>query len=421
MTINKLGIEKFSAKNYKNLVLDDGIKLNCLNIFIGPNGSGKSNFISALKFLKDSFALNPDENRGITRFEEAISYLGDSKILDASLKKPANLSFGFEFSSQHRLNLQLNIDQKGSIKVNEESLINYAKGLSNPYYFYKCHDKDIGKGVVSIKEDPDTAKSHFEVFEEISTKELSFNILPELLENSDYPPEKVPFYKIRREILENVSSWKFYNAGNMNLMNIRNSEPKIGPSDVFLSESGENLALVLDNLSSESLDFEESINRAMKSIIRSTRKVRPIKSGRLSLAIEWHFNDIEEPFYLNDMSDGTVRMLCWAVILHSSKLPKLLVIDEPELGIHVSWMPILAEWIKSAAEKTQVIIASHSPDLLDYFTDHWKDVFVFSLGKKDYFKVNQLSETDLKEKFDEEWQLGDLNRVGDPSVGGWPW
>ncbi|MEG4590229.1 AAA family ATPase, partial [Microcoleus sp. MOSTC5] len=119
---------------------------------------------------------------------------------------------------------------------------------------------------------------------------------------------------------------------------------------IYLSPSGDNLPLVLENLS-QNIDFEDSLNEAMKSILPKTRRIRPVRSGRLSLTVQWYFEDIKEAFYLNEMSDGTVRMLCWATILHSPLLPSLIVIDEPELGLHVSWMPILAEWIKKLRQK----------------------------------------------------------------------
>ena len=123
------------------------------------------------------------------------------------------------------------------------------------------------------------------------------------------------------------------------------------------------------------------------------------------------------------MSDGTVRMLCWASVLLSPTPPTLLVIDEPELGIHAAWLPILAEWIKRASSKTQVIISTHSADLLDNFTDCIQNVFRFSSERdRMHFTISPLSEKDmLQEKLRDGWKLGDLYRVGDPSIGGWPW
>jgi hypothetical protein len=189
---------------------------------------------------------------------------------------------------------------------------------------------------------------------------------------------------------------------------------------MYLSIAGENLASVIDNLSYY-LDFEDALNLAIKSIFPKTRRIRAVRVGRLSLTIEWHIEGNNEPFYLNEMSDGTVRMLCWAVILHSPQFPSLLVIDEPELGLHPAWLSVLAQWIKQASEKTQIIFTTHSPDLLDHFTDRLENVYCFYPTDANHYGLKPLSSEALKPQLEEGWELGDLYRIGDPTVGGWPW
>ena len=428
-----------TLSNYKNLHLKDVINLNNLNIFIGSNGSGKSNFISCLKLLKDCLTAIPDENRGVSSFEDAIAKMGGSRILDSYVESPAQINLAYCFSQISQTNdsekdnaildLNLYVDRLNSFRVNltaeylygGQSLYQARHKHHPPFYYYKFHDRAVGKGVVSVYDDSRQQTTHFESLDNILPNSLGLAVIPKLLENSKYPPENTPVYKIRRELVETISKWQFYNANNMDLNQIRISEPKIGPSDIYLSPSGDNLPLVLDNLTNKYIDFEEKINEDMKSILTKTRRVRSVRSGRLSLTVEWHLDGAKEPFYLNEMSDGTVRMLCWATILHSPVLPTLLVIDEPELGLHISWMPILADWIKRASERTQVIITTHSPDLLDHFTDRLDNVLCFYSENQTHFSVKPLSPEMLKTKLDQGWQLGDLYRVGDPSVGGWPW
>ncbi|MBD2281599.1 AAA family ATPase [Aphanizomenon flos-aquae] len=86
------------TQNYKNLSSSQSVELKNLNIFIGSNGSGKSNFISTLKFLKDCLTNVPDESRGITSFEEAISRFGNDRILDNSVDSPAVIKLQYGFS-----------------------------------------------------------------------------------------------------------------------------------------------------------------------------------------------------------------------------------------------------------------------------------------------------------------------------------
>lgn len=127
--------------------------------------------------------------------------------------------------------------------------------------------------------------------------------------------------------------------------------------------------------------------------------------------IEWYLLGIEQGLHLSDMSDGTVRMLCWAVILLSPKPPTLKVLDEPEAGLHPSWMKTLAQWIVTASQKAQVIVSTHSPDLLDQFTDQYQNVICFNTEDSNHFTPQTLPEPLLKAKLKEEWELGDLYRV----------
>ena len=432
--MNQPILQFIESRNYKNLSLSQPVELEKLNIFIGSNGSGKSNFISCLKFLKDCLTTIPDESRGVSSFEDAVSKMGADRILDNTVESPAVINFAYCFSQllsneqlpekfSTMLTLSLFVDRKkNKVIISHEFLCSGEYLNSPPFYYYKFHDREIGKGAVSVYNLPgQNSGTHFEGLDNIPTNSLGLTILPRLLEDSQYSPDNIPAYRTRRDLVEFISQWQFYNANNMELNQIRTSEPKIGGSDIHLSISGDNLPLVLDNLIEQDIDFEDSINQAMKSILPKTRRLRPIRSGRLSLTVEWYFEDTKEPFYLSEMSDGTVRMLCWATILHSPLLPSLLVIDEPELGLHVSWMPILAEWIKQASRKTQIIITTHSPDLLDHFTDCLENVYCFYSEDKTHFSMKTLSQEMLDEKLKEGWELGDLYRVGDPTVGGWPW
>lgn len=419
-------LTKLTAQNYKNLQLSTGLQLSKLNVFIGPNGSGKSNFANILKFLKDSISDPPDEARGRTGFEDAVFRIGGPRILDATIKAPATIKFRFEFASDQNYSSVLDLDLlvQDSIKpiiVKQELLYSPKTKPTEGFYYYKTHDRVIGEGVVSVYDD--APRTHFEKITNVPVNDLTLISIPSILENSPHSPENTPVYQVRRHLIEMISQWRFYNANEMNLTEIREAEPKIGLRDQYLSSSGENLPRVLHSLMQESLDFEEKINHAMRAILPTTRRIRAVHSGRLSLTVEWHFEDMNEPFYLSEMSDGTVRMLCWATILLSPTLPSLLVIDEPELGLHVAWMPILAAWIKLASAKTQIIVCTHSPDLLDHFTDKVENVIVFhqAASDKSHFCVKPLSKQHVAEWIDEGWQLGDLYRVGNPSVGGWPW
>jgi len=68
-----------------------------------------------------------------------------------------------------------------------------------------------------------------------------------------------------------------------------------------------------------------------------------------------------------ELSDGMVRFLCLSAALLNPMPPAFIAIDEPEVGLHPRLLPVVADMIKTAGERTQVLITTHSPDLLNCF------------------------------------------------------
>ena len=429
----RLILSKIYLKQFKNLKFAPaGLKLNALNILIGPNGSGKSNLLKLLNFISQATIQGKNQSSDLSEFESAVIELGDSMIIDACIDLPGIVGIECEFSrhddpdATFSLELDILVKEKSGVSpvIKRESLSQPAMEpqIAEPFYFYKAHDLESGKGVVSVYNKSQGKQTHFEKLENIPTNRLLFSTISELLEKTSLSPEHTPVYETRRKLANAVSGWRFYNANEMNLKEIRESEPKItGHTETWLLPSGENLPSVFDSLCQIDFTFEEVINQELRKILPASRKIRAVRSGRLRLMIEWHLEDISHGLHLTDMSDGTVRMLCWAVILHSPKPASLIVLDEPEVGLHPAWMQTLAQWIIAASQKTQIIVSTHSPDLLDHFTQHYHNVICFDAQDRHHFTPGTLPEHLLKAKLDQDWELGDLYRVGDPSVGGWPW
>ena len=437
--MSTVSVSEIVTKNYKNLRLEDGISFGGLTVFIGSNGSGKSNVISLLQFLQEGLAgSRTDDQRGQTSFEDAVIGLGGARILDGTLNAPARIGIEYSFPiAEHETIFGVELLVQSSLRqvtIAREHLVS-DQGKPEPFFYYNAHNErsgGSGNGVVSIYSELSGSNTvsrsrtgHFERIRDLPVNEFAMSALPRLLETSENPPESIPLYGIRGKLMTSVAAWKFYNANNMNLVRIRHSTPKRGRSDYFILPPGQNLSVVLHNLIQENFEFEDTLNRVFKDILPLTKRVRAVTPGGISHTVEWYVENCSEPFFLHEMSDGTVRMLCWAVILHSPKPPMLLVIEEPELGIHPAWMPILADWIKRAAQNTQVVVTTHSPDLLDHFTDQLDDGYIYAFQQdsesQNHFKPKRLDRNTVSGWLDDGWQLGDLYRVGNPAVGGWPW
>jgi predicted ATPase len=125
---------------------------------------------------------------------------------------------------------------------------------------------------------------------------------------------------------------------------------------------------------------------------------------------------------LAQMSDGTVQALLLACLLFAPSGLTTLCIDEPELNLHPAWLNVLGGWFQRATSCEQVVLGTHSPDLLDTFTEgfHSGDVAVL-VFRGDGKPVRRVTPAEVEPLLSEGWKLGDLYRGGEPALGGWPW
>jgi len=117
------------------------------------------------------------------------------------------------------------------------------------------------------------------------------------------------------------------------------------------------------------------------------------------------------------LSDGTLRYLCLLAILCHPKPPPLICIEEPELGLHPDALGKLADLMKLAAKRTQLIVTTHSDLLVDAFTDT-PDVVVTFEKEGESSSVKRLDETELEEWLDK-YTLGAMRQSG--HIGGNRW
>ena len=120
-----------------------------------------------------------------------------------------------------------------------------------------------------------------------------------------------------------------------------------------------------------------------------------------------------------ELSDGMLRFLCLATALLNPWPRPLVAIDEPELGLHPGLLPIVAEMIKTAAERTQVLVTTHSPDLLNCFDI--ADVAVMARNEDDakvawHRPANRKTLVEMLNNVTGE-TLGDLHRSGELEAG----
>lgn len=120
--------------------------------------------------------------------------------------------------------------------------------------------------------------------------------------------------------------------------------------------------------------------------------------------LEWRQKGSDYPFLPSQMSDGTLRFVCLATALLQPEPPSIILLDEPELGLHPYALTLLAALIKKAAAKTQVIVSTQSAALIDHFEP--QDIIVVD-RKNDESIFRRLNKADL-EVWLQDYSLGEL-------------
>jgi predicted ATPase len=188
------------------------------------------------------------------------------------------------------------------------------------------------------------------------------------------------------------------------------------PNDHLLAD-GSNLALVLDRLRLDP--------RAMRSIVEKLRdvyaSVDSIETETEGGKIQVYLQDDGLPLSARRISDGTMRFLCLLVVLCDPSPPPVVLIEEPELGLHPDAIGALSDLLRDAAERMQLIVTTHSEALIDRFGDTPEVVLVVDKAEPSEggsTRVRRLDAESLKGWLDE-YSLGGAWRAG--AIGGNRW
>lgn len=137
-----------------------------------------------------------------------------------------------------------------------------------------------------------------------------------------------------------------------------------------VAPDGQNLVSVLHTLYTGDREFKQEVNLAMGAAFGEEFEdlvFPPAADQRIQLRVRW--KNLRREQSAADLSDGTFRFLFQLAVLASPSAAPLIAIDEPETGLHPSMLPIVADYASDAAQRSQVILTTHSPAMLDAFRD----------------------------------------------------
>ena len=195
-------------------------------------------------------------------------------------------------------------------------------------------------------------------------------------------------------------------------LDMRKSQSSDQPSEV-LSDNLDNLFLVL-----KQLDFEpEARARFLKLLRDLLPEVDDFVLDFRGSTVQLYFLEGRTRVPASRLSDGTLRWLCLLAILVAPAPPSVVVLEEPELGLHPDMINTLAGLLKDAAERMQLVVTTHSDILIDALSDVPDSILV--VEKEDEgTKVRRLDPEEMKPWL-EKYRLGRLWMMG--QIGGTRW
>lgn len=349
-------IQKITIKGYKS-IKEQTVELLPINILIGGNGIGKSNFISIFTLIRNLYEQNL-QNYILTKG-------GADSLLYMGKKETSHISFDLFFAKR---------DQE----AHNRFIINLKEAQDSLFI------ERIGTAFNS-------GKIWHEQLHEANKQESSFK--------KDHAGQA--FYV--NSLLREFEVYHFHDTGDRSPM-----KGKCNIDDnAVLKNNGSNIAAFLYYL-------KERYPKHFTRIEKTVASVSPFFDGfsltpnRLNeglIQLEWkQKGTIDTYFNAYQLSDGTLRFICLATLLMQPNLPKTIIIDEPELGLHPVAINKLAALIKKASKETQIIISTQSANLVDNFEP--EDIIVTD-RKNNATVFNRLNPEDL-EHWLKDYSLGEI-------------
>lgn len=350
-------IEQIIIENYKS-IHTARIPLRNLNVMIGQNGVGKSNFIS---------------------FFELVQKMLDQNLGNYILERGGIERFLFQ-GSQHSNYIQALIDFKNT----------------NAFFFKLAPTID---NKAFIEYSGDYFNSHG-----LKTKDYSKwnkTLWDKAVEESDIINKKYRAIYLQN-FIKGFIVYHFHDTSKTSPMrrpcNISDNE--------YLRHDASNLAAYLYRLQVTEPKVFKLIEGTIRSIAPYFKgfRLQPSRINPDQITLEW--NEMDSDTYLDgqSFSDGTIRFIALATVLLQPNLPDTIIIDEPELGLHPSAINKLSALIKRASKNAQVIVATQSVNLIDYFRP--EDIIV--VDREDHQTVFKRFTSDELSIWLDEYSMGEI-------------
>ena len=340
-------IESIRLKNYK-VFRDVHLKdIPSFLVVVGANGSGKSTLFDVFGFLHDCLKGNVRQaldSRG--RFREVLSRdaLDDTILIEIQYRM---LITGVE----RLVTYSLEIGERAGAPFVQREILRYKRGrYGSPFRFL---DFSNGEGY-AITNEEDFQKSDEDLEREVQ------KVAPETLAIKGLG--QFERFKAANAFRQLIESW---HVSDFHISAARGRKEATGESE-HLSETGENLPLVARYLFEQHPQAFRTILDTMARRVPGIASVQPVLMDDGYLTLRFQDGSFKTPFLDRYVSDGTIKMFAYLVLLHDPKPHPLLCVEEPENQLYPKLMTELAEEFRLYANRGgQVLVSTHSPDFLN--------------------------------------------------------
>ena len=321
-------LDTLTIRGYKSIRALDSFKLESLNVFVGANGAGKSNLISFFRLLNAFIEGNLNKN--------VIDSGGISDLLFNGRKVTDEIYFETRFGTRgHRFTLKPGPNEEPVI-TDEARYYEHARTG-----WWEMGDSFNGKSRTASEAESNQADAEYS-----------------------------------RTVVNAIKSWQIYHFHDTS------GTAKMRGYEIIQDQ--EELRMDAANLAPYLKHLQEAHPQAYGNILQAVRLVMPfldeftlrsrVMGDAEKVNLSWKQKNSDYPMQPYHLSDGSIRFIALATALLQPTPPSTIIIDEPELGLHPHALAILAELIRDAATRTQLIIATQSATLLDHF--EVKDIVV---------------------------------------------
>lgn len=392
----------FSFRGENTINLKKGV-----NLLLGINGSGKTSFINALRLLNEGVAgeglikLIQEQWGG---YDQVVNFNGERTapyaqvmyVFDPIELNNINSAAGFNSDVHYRITIR----KSGTSYTLSEQVFTENRKRKGPYNYL---DFSNGNGKISVRTQDGTVAFQDYTDSDVSGQEL-------VLRQINDPLHYLPTHTLRKAI-ETMFAYSSFDVGEGSKLRA----PTEFYTDIRLRRSGANLTQILNELKlNHTFDFERleetfrNVNPYFKSIDISNlygQSYLSLREKNMSRAIG-----------ALHISDGTLRFLLLESIFYNPLRGNLVAIDEPERGLHPDMIRSISEMMKQAANQSQIIIATHSPHLLNQFD--LEDILIFEKNETNSTTVRSVSEEDFP-NWEGEYLPGQMWLYG--QIGGKRW